>query len=77
MIESQAPTDVEWGTTLVLALLQLRYHDHSHAWSALVEERRAATQASLMRAGMEAVCELQLEREDAVLDATLQLITNV
>ena len=33
-------TDVEWGTTLVLALLQLRYHDLTNIWSPVVEARR-------------------------------------
>lgn len=55
------PTDVEWGTTLVLALLQLRYHDLTNIWSPVVEARRNATLQVLMRAAMEAVCALHLQ----------------
>ena len=55
------PTDVEWGTTLVLALLQLRYHDLTNIWSPVVEARRNATPQVLMRAAMEAICALSLQ----------------
>ena len=56
----RAPTDAEWGTTLVLAVLQLRYHAHMGRWAPLVEARRSATLADLMRSGMEVACELHL-----------------
>jgi len=55
------PTDVERGTTLVLALLQLRYHDLTNIWSPVVEARRNATLQVLMRAAMEAICALSLQ----------------
>ena len=50
----------EWATTLVIALLQLRYHDRADRWASLVEVRRNATPPELMRSAMEAVCALQL-----------------
>ena len=50
----------QWGTTLVLALLQLRHHDRANAWSALVEVRRNGISTELMRCGMEVVCDLNL-----------------
>lgn len=53
------PADAtEWSTALVMALLQLRYHDRAGKWSALVEVRRNSMPRVLMRAAMEAVCEL-------------------
>lgn len=48
----------EWATALVIAMLQLRYHDRANAWSALVETRRSGLPRDLMRAAMEAVCEV-------------------
>ena len=60
------PTDVERGTTLVLALLQLRYHDLTNIWSPVVEARRNATPQVLMRAAMEAICALSEPAGDAV-----------
>ena len=50
----------EWATALVIALLQLRYHACTARWSPLVEARRGATSAALMRRGMEAACDLHL-----------------
>ena len=47
----------------MLALLQLRSHDRASVWTSLVEERRMATRPALMRAGMEAVCDLNLMGE--------------
>ena len=44
----------------VLAVLQLRYHACTSRWSPLVETRRGATRAALMRSGMEAACDLHL-----------------
>ena len=48
----------DWATVLVIALLQLRYHDRLPLWSEVVELRRHAFPRELMRAAMEAVCEL-------------------
>jgi hypothetical protein len=39
---------------------QLRYHACTGRWSPLVEARRGATSAALMRSGMEAACDLHL-----------------
>ena len=50
------PTDTEWGTALVIALLQLRYHDRASVWSPLVLP--GAVDAALLRSAMECVCEL-------------------
>ncbi|KAL1521908.1 hypothetical protein AB1Y20_021558 [Prymnesium parvum] len=66
-LESRKPAHLEgasarwqWGTTLVLAMLQLRYHDRANAWSSLVEVRRNGIGTELMRCGMEVVCDLNL-----------------
>ena len=48
----------EWATALVVALLQLRYHDKLPVWSSLVEERRDSLPRELMRSAMESICEL-------------------
>ena len=58
--EDAAPTEWEWATTLVIALLQLRYHDRASLWAPIVDVRRRAMTPQLMRYGMEAVCALQL-----------------
>lgn len=46
----------EWGTALVIATLQLKYHDRASLWSALIETRSLSRVH--MRAAMELVCEL-------------------
>ena len=48
----------DWATSLVIALLQLRYHDRISMWGSLIEVRRHAFPRALMRAAMETVCEL-------------------
>ena len=62
--QHRPPADVasegEWATTLVIALLTLRYHDRADRWAPIVEARRNATPPQLMRAGMETVCALKL-----------------
>lgn len=51
-----APRD--WATSLVIALLQLRYHDRISVWGHVIEVRHHSFPRALMRAAMEAVCEL-------------------
>lgn len=67
LLEKRKPANLDgsssscqWGTALVLALLQLRYHDRASVWSPLVEVRRNGMNADLMRGGMEVVCDLNL-----------------
>ena len=46
-----------WATALVIATLQLPFHDRAVAWNELIEGRRDAIPRELMRKAMEAVCE--------------------
>jgi hypothetical protein len=46
----------EWATALVLAQLQLEYHDAAATWAALCDAQRRALPPRLMRGAMEAMC---------------------
>ena len=48
----------EWATALVIAMLQLRFHDHASCWGAVIEARHRGMPRELMRRAMEAICEL-------------------
>lgn len=48
----------EWATSLVIAVLQLRFHDRLPMWSELVETRRQQLPHEVLRAGLQTVCDL-------------------